>query len=200
MNHNLKDRRARRSQRVLREALFSLILEKGYDAVTIEDITGRADLGRTTFYLHYKDKEDLLLQCIQETVGELVEEISKMMPSDNRSSDKNVPDPIYFIFEHAAQNADLYRIILRGEGSFRTSARLRVIISQYASELLTQTKSEIHITETVPMDVISNYFTGSLLGMLTWWLESNMRYSAQEISEMYRRLLITGLRDLHTSE
>ena len=59
MKSNKPDRRVNRTRRLLREALLALIMEEGYDAVTIEEITDRADLGRTTFYLHYRDKEDL---------------------------------------------------------------------------------------------------------------------------------------------
>lgn len=61
MSDKQLDRRVRRTRRALQDSLTSLILEKGYDAVTVEDITDRADLGRTTFYLHYKDKEELLI-------------------------------------------------------------------------------------------------------------------------------------------
>lgn len=197
MNTNLRDRRARRTRRSLREALFALILENGYDAVTIEDITERADLGRTTFYLHYKDKEDLLLQCIQETADELAEQVGKMMPSVGKPGEIVEQNPILFVFEHAAQNAALYRIILRGEGSsYKTSSRLRSIISHYAFEFLNEIKNQIPLTNAVPMEVIANYFAGSLLGMLTWWLETDMPYSAQETSDMFRRLLFAGLRDL----
>ena len=72
MHEHTLDRRGRRTRRQLKEALFALILEKGYDAVTIEDITGRADLGRTTFYLHYRDKEELLLEAIDSIANDLI--------------------------------------------------------------------------------------------------------------------------------
>ncbi len=78
MNIKKSDRRVSRTRRSLREALMSLILEKGYDAVTIEDITTRADTGRTTFYLHYRDKEELLLESINEVVDGLFTQISQV--------------------------------------------------------------------------------------------------------------------------
>ncbi len=71
------DRRVNRTRRQLREALFNLILEKGYDAVTVEEITARADVGRTTFYLHYHDKEDLLMESIGELVDDLIEQMAR---------------------------------------------------------------------------------------------------------------------------
>jgi|WetSurMetagenome_2_1015567.scaffolds.fasta_scaffold361133_1 AcrR family transcriptional regulator len=201
MNNNSGDRRARRTRRLLREALFALILENGYDAVTIEDITEHADLGRTTFYLHYKDKEDLLIQCIQEVANELASQIDLVIPSSNYPGGLVESNPILFVFQHASQNAILYRIILRGEGSsYKASSRLREIISHYAYEFLDERRNRFHITNAVPLEVIANYFSGSLLGMLTWWLENNMPYPVQEISEMFRRLFFTGLRDLQTNE
>ena len=56
-----RDRRVRKTRKALRDALVELTLEKGYAAVTVGDIADRADVGRTTFYAHFTDKEDLLL-------------------------------------------------------------------------------------------------------------------------------------------
>lgn len=57
------DRRVQRTRELLQQALIALIRERGYDAVTIQDIAERANVGRTTFYLHYTSKDDLFLQC-----------------------------------------------------------------------------------------------------------------------------------------
>ena len=59
------DRRIQRTRQLLREALFALIVERGYEAITVQDITERANLGRTTLYLHYRDKEELLKASIK---------------------------------------------------------------------------------------------------------------------------------------
>lgn len=175
------DRRIRRTRRQLKDSFFSLILEKGYDAVTIEEITERADLGRTTFYLHYKDKEDLLKESIGAISSELLSQIS------------HTP-PILLIFQHAAENADLYRIILRGEGAYRATAWLREIISNAAQDFLfmKKTQENLEVRPNVPIDVFSNYFAGSLLGILTWWLESEMPYPPEEMAEMFRTLFFQG--------
>jgi len=66
------DRRVQRTRQLLNEALMSLIVEKGYEAITVQDIIDRANLGRSTFYAHYQDKEDLLLSGMEKIVHSLV--------------------------------------------------------------------------------------------------------------------------------
>jgi AcrR family transcriptional regulator len=190
-----QDRRGRRTRRQLKEALFSLILEKGYDAVKIEDITERADLGRTTFYLHYHDKDELLLESIDTIVTELVARMPMPMIASNEEQDGAfVEDAILITFRHAHENAQLYRVILRGEGASRVSGRLHRIISQIAAELL-QKRAEIGLLSSspqVPVDVFANYFAGALLALITWWLESDQAYPPEEMASMFRKLFFQG--------
>ncbi|RPJ38554.1 MAG: TetR/AcrR family transcriptional regulator [Chloroflexi bacterium] len=188
------DRRARRTRRQLKEALFALILEKGYDAVTIEDITGRADLGRTTFYLHYKDKEDLLVESIDSIAADL---IARLPPPawnviDPPGDPSRVIDAIPITFEHAAENAQLYRVILRGEGAVQANRRIHAIIRQKAVELVNERMKEGRLRPHVPMDVFANYFAGTLLATITWWLETDMPYPPDEMAEMFRMMFFQG--------
>lgn len=185
----LLDRRARRTRRQLKEALFALILEKGYDTVTIEEITGRADLGRTTFYLHYRDKEELLLEAIDSTAKDLIERLPP--PAWNVASPP-AEDAILVTFQHAAENAQLYRIILRGEGATRAHARFHAIIRQKASELIDERIAAGMLHPVLPVDVFASYFAGSMLATITWWLESNIPYPPEQMAEMFRRMVFQG--------
>jgi len=74
----IQDRRVRRTRRALREAMLDLMEEKGYDQVTVEELTDRADIGRTTFYLHYSAKQDLLLEQFGELLDQLVVQLSQI--------------------------------------------------------------------------------------------------------------------------
>ena len=73
------DRRVSRTRRQLRDALMALILERGYNMVTIEDITDRADLGRTTFYLHYRDKDELLIESLEAIAQDLKAQVEQQV-------------------------------------------------------------------------------------------------------------------------
>lgn len=197
------DRRVSRTRRRLKDALFSLILEKGYDSVTIEEITERADLGRTTFYLHYKDKEDLLRESIDAITQELLEQVAIDHSPDVRAGkdgDANSTPlmPVLIVFEHSAENADLYRIVLRGEGAWQANERLRNIISIAITKLLSAHAAseggELRLD--VPLEVFSQFFAGSLVGLLTWWLEHDMPYSPEEMTRIFQRLALRGARDV----
>lgn len=194
------DRRISRSRRLLREALLSLILEKGYDAVTIEDITSRADLGRTTFYLHYKDKEALLLESIDAIADDLLVRVSQMPlpplpdPQSIQPPGMTVQAPVLLVFQHAAQNARLYRIILRGEGATPATGRLHQIVSTAAIAFMQERAARLNlqIHPQVPVDVFASYFAGSLLALVTWWLEQEMPYPAEQMVEMFRAMFFDG--------
>ncbi len=198
------DRRINRTRRQLREALLALILEKGYEGVTIEEITERADLGRTTFYLHYRDKEELLLESLEEMVADLRSQIytlplgSFRISSTSENGDDQDANPIAMIFQHAADHADLYRIILRGEGTARITQHMREFISNAVSEFtrIRSARLNVSIQSSVPLVFFSNYFAGSLIGTIAWWLENDMPYSPREIARMYQIVLIQGAQQL----
>jgi len=163
--------------------------------VTIEDITERADLGRTTFYLHYHDKEELLLESIDSTANELLERILPQVKGV-RGMDISGPalDAIRITFQHAYENAQLYRVILRGGGASPVSARLHEIISQTAARLLQLRldAGNIQATPHIPVEVFSNYFAGALLAMITWGLETGATYTPDEMAVMFTRLFFIG--------
>lgn len=195
------DRRINRTRKQLREALLSLIIERGYDSVTINQITSRADLGRTTFYLHYKDKEDLLLESIDANADDLVAQIKQIPLSAwkvHKAAEVEflVESPIRLIFEHAAQNATLYKVILWGEGGFRATGRLRDVITQAIDEFLQLKTARENLTlhPEVPIEVFSNYFAGSLMGLLSWWLENDLPYPPDVMADMFQKMFFSGAR------
>lgn len=196
------DRRTQRTRRLLRDALMTLILEKGYDAVTVEDVTNRADLGRTTFYLHYRDKEELLLESIDAIANDLKAQVDLMRSKIAEGIPQ--PRPVHLAFRHAAENATLYRIILKGEGATKTSTFLRRFISDSATEYLStwierpEDKGP-HAPPKLPparLRLVADYFASALLGFLTWWLESDMPNSPEEMADFFSQIFFQGARHI----
>jgi AcrR family transcriptional regulator len=182
------DRRKVRTRKMLRDALLELVLEKGYEAVTIMDITERADLRRATFYLHYKDKEELLLSALAETFDQLAQQIEPLTKADSLAG-KTRLETFLVTFKHVEQNSDLYRIILGGQGSAPIARRIR----QYLAGHIQNGLSELNPNQVaVPVEVLANYIAGVELALITWWLEQDRPYSAEQMAEMAQRLVLKG--------
>ncbi|MBB6347497.1 AcrR family transcriptional regulator [Nonomuraea muscovyensis] len=183
------DRRVRRTRELLRRALVELILEKGYDRITVQDIIDRADVGRSTFYAHYTDKDDLLLSNLEELAATFEEHMERHFAS------RAEPNPVLAAFQHADRQRDLYKALAgrRGAEVMRAGLRRRI------TEVLTRRMPEFlpHRDGAVPMDVTMEFLLASLLGLLVWWLDNDVPYTAEEMAEMYMRLIVPGVRAVY---
>ena len=84
----MQDRRVQRTRTLLTRALMELIVEKGYQAITVQDIIDRANLGRSTFYAHFLDKEDLLMSGLEEVVHQLIQGMKSGPQTQYKASQK----------------------------------------------------------------------------------------------------------------
>lgn len=200
---NKTDRRIQRTRLALRAALLELTKEKGYDAISIEEITERANVGRATFYLHYKDKEDLLLEQFREMANEKVQLISEIpfsdwLPDQKKISRKSKEDqpllPLLIVFQHIYDNSAFYNVLLKSENSSRIVERIRKIstesIVQFA-EAKMQT-DPIPLLYEVPIEFFASFFSGAFLSSVSWWLEEGMHHSPEEVAKMFRKLFFRG--------
>jgi AcrR family transcriptional regulator len=200
MNNKRPDRRIERTRRNLKEALLVLVLEKGYETVTVQEITHKADISRTTFYLHYRDKEQLLLECVDGMVNDLIQQITQIPLTAwgreklGNSSSQPSPSPVQMIFKHAAEHASLYRITLRVEGAYQALERLEEIISSTAATTLKEITDQggVQLPPQVPLEVFSHYFAAALLGMITWWLENDMPYPPEQMATSFQKMFFYG--------
>lgn len=203
---NKTDRRILRTKQALRKALMELVQEKGYDSLSVEEITQRADLGRATFYLHYKDKEDLLIDEFSELANERARTLAGIpfaawlpnIENPDQSIENKASVPFLMIFQHIADHAELYRILLKSEKSDRILGRIRKIVTQSITEFM-QAKVEndpIPLLFEVPIDLLAAYFSGALLSCVNWWLEQGLAYSTEEMTRMFQRLFFPGARKI----
>jgi AcrR family transcriptional regulator len=191
------DRRVSRTRNALREALLSLMEEQDYSMITVEEITARANIGRTTFYLHYRDKEDLLLEELADLMQELTQQIARISISQWQAG-KNPQSPILMIFQHVAANEKMYRLILDGEGMLQVIERLCSIFEEAANRL-SQTEGELQallLNSSVSMNFLANYFAGALLATTGWWLKQGASYQAEEIAALFQKMLFPGMKQV----
>src|SRR5829696_4755972 len=133
---NIKaDRRSERTRRLLNAALIELMLEQRYDEITVQDIIDRANIGRSTFYAHYLDKEDLLVSGFTRVFDMLSEH-----PQQGAEEKYQAPPSLARFFQHVQEHYHLYKALVRGGGLDRLFKRshqhMRRNIEQHLVELL----------------------------------------------------------------
>lgn len=183
----MPDRRPQRTRQLLRDALTALILERGYDDITIQDITDKANLGRATFYLHYRDKEELLTKSLEEVFDDLKARIPK--PSKEAFLMGANPAAL-IVFEHVAENSDLYRVMLKAQA---VAGLLKSVREYIAANVEERFHMVFPKDADIPYTLLSNYCAGVVITLATWWLENDMPHPPEEMAHTYNRLIATGI-------
>ena len=189
------DPRVVRTQQMLRDALVSLIAEKGFDAITVQEIVDRAGLNRATFYLHYRDKQDLLVKSLHDAVDELVSEIGASVDDQRQLVGDESPRLIRAVFEHVAQRAHFYRVMLSDEGVPAFSAGVRNYIAEVTVRWLAALQPQPDQSR-VPLEIVANSLSLSMLGVLIWWLENDMPHPPEYMAEQFQLLMTLDLRQV----
>jgi AcrR family transcriptional regulator len=179
------DRRVQRTRKLLRESMMALILEEGYDAISIQDITDKANLGRATFYLHFKDKDDLLLDLMDQFISEFLENVPQFSQDQWRLEDTKA---ITKLFDFAAEHYDLYRIMMISSGGITASRQLHQTIAENIKTCIQAEVTDLEAEPVVPAHFIANFFAGSLLTTIYWWLDQELPYSVEEMADMFLKI------------
>ena len=180
------DQRTRRTCTRLGMALIELIQEKPYDDVTVKDVLDRASVGRSTFYLHYRDKEDLLLSQLEQ----FLEFMSTMLIVRREASRRVVP--VAEIFDHIGGQNRIYRALQESDrlndffdlaqGYFARGIARRLVDLGGSSNLK---KREL--------DAQAAALAGSMLSLLRWWLARGEKESPRSMDETFHKMVWKGL-------
>ncbi|MGE7925380.1 TetR/AcrR family transcriptional regulator [Viridibacillus arvi] len=191
------DRRIIKTKKVIRNALTELMADKGFDAITVRDLTEKADINRGTFYLHYHDKYDLLAQSEEEVLLKL-KEIGLNLKNLNLNDiqffyTQNQPAPFLIeLFEYLQENSDFMNVILGPKGAPSFQVKIKEVIRQnIIQNLFIKLKKEDML---VPVDMFIAYVTSAHLGVIQQWLNSGMKQTPYEISLILFNLTVQGPR------
>ena len=181
------DRRQQKTRAAIFDAFSALLSEKPYSKITIQDIIDRANIGRSTFYAHFKAKDSLL----EEMCGELFDHIIDGVMNDNMPDDGHtapgVPDPVFaHLLQHIAANTNHTRDLLTSESSdiflrFFKSSLNRLI----ASYVLKGRTPFCH----VPEEFLLNHISGSFVEMVQWWVQRKMKETPEELDAYFRAVI-----------
>ena len=177
------DRRSVKTKKLLKNALIKLMIEKGFDKITIKDITEEADINRGTFYLHYKDKYDLLEQKeekILKEINEITDNISKKYPKNFiLPSKKESLLPIFTcVYIYIKDNADFMKVVLGPNGDLNFQMKLK----NFIEGCLVQNIGIKHEIEKMPIKYIATIASSAQLGIIQKWLKNGMEETPQELA------------------
>jgi AcrR family transcriptional regulator len=177
-------RRERTRQR-LKASVSALVVEKGYDAVTIQNITEHADVGIGTFYVHFKNKEEIVWTVIRESFEEM-ERASRQFLAGLSLEQRDYLNFLGF-FQYIGQKGGLLRAASLGQDN----AILTRYIADYTAKRAEQRLHEHNTFEVfdIPAQVAAQFMTGALMRLVAWWISTANDYTAEQMAAMFYKLL-----------
>jgi len=169
------DRRVRKTRKLIQEALFSLMSEMPFRKIRINQITERADISRSTFYLHFETKDQVLLSVVDEMIDEYFQSIYQA-PTDSHHS------PAYLFFHKWKHNIDKMHLVLDAGMEYHIYERLRI--------LNTQRKPLQESENPLLNDYIRTMVDGAHFALLLRWTRDKARIPVEQMDRLFRGMQI----------
>jgi len=164
---NKTDPRVQRTLKLLGDTFITLISEKGYDTVSIQDITDRANVSRTTFYLHFKDKDELLFLSMVSLYDDLSSTVNAANIKTEQDLEAAMTDPLDF--EHVQRYLNFYKVMLSEQGSMTFLLRILDYLTATMAAGIRDLVPANHALR-VPIEVLAVMSAGAEIALIRWWI------------------------------
>lgn len=186
------DRRVSRTRTMLQHAFRTLLRKKRYESITIHDICAAANVGRSTFYSHFRSKDDLKRSGVQEGLRSALTQRHSVARSNVAHPLEMSWDFSLSVFEHARDHADHYRTLAGGRGGAIALSKVRQMVTGLVRDELASTGAR-RPPEAIPREVVVQYIVGAYMALLTWWLDGGAKLPPERIDAMFRTLTTRGV-------
>lgn len=189
MAQSLREMKVAKTKELLRNTLVELIEEKGFDAVSVRDITLKAGLNRGTFYLHYRDKYDLLEKNENKVLAGIQEKLKHLKPYefDKYYSKDMVYPPVLQLFCYLMENKHLIKILISSKGDPAFQKKMKKYIKEAFYEKLVFNDNQYF--SDVPDEYILAFISSAFFGLIEQWLEKDEPNSPEEMALMHMKML-----------
>ena len=180
------DARVRRTRDALGDALITLMQEKPFETITVQDVLDRAHVSRSTFYSHYSDKDDLLMSDAEEFFESLAMALSVRGDKSDRVF------PVKEFFAHLVDAQQFFKALVKS-GKFHDNMELA---RGHFARGIERRLSELPRGQAIPANeraAIAFAHAGALLSLLTWWIDRVMREPPAEMDELFHRMVWKGV-------
>jgi AcrR family transcriptional regulator len=180
------DPRVRRTRDRLGDALVGLMQEKPFDAITVQEVLDRANVGRSTFYAHYRDKLDLFLSDLDEFLEAMATALSRGKDASDRVA------PVRELLAHVAGERRLYNALAESGRMYDFLELAQAHFARGIERRLAELPRSRTLTR-AHRAALAHALAGSLLSMLTWWMALDAPAPPGEMDEVYHRLVWSGV-------
>lgn len=178
------DLRIIKTKKALFSALINLMKNKSFEEIKVADICNEALVNRSTFYSHYNDKYELLMDYINSLKTSLVEALSK---NDNIHNTKAYyMELIKLLLDHIDSEKEIYYSILINN---RNSIVLDILLDVVSKDLKKHLKEDNIETKNIPSDIISRFYLGAVVSIGIEWLNNNSKYTKEEVLTFIKELI-----------
>ena len=186
-----EDARVKRTRDALGDALVALMQEKPFDTITVQDVLDRAHVSRSTFYMHYSDKDDLLMSDAEDFFAAL----SMALSQHGDKSDRVFP--VQEFFAHLSDVQPFYKALVKS-GKFQENMELA---RGHFARGIERRLTELRRARALPaneLQALAFTHAGALLSLLAWWLDHGMRETPAEMDRLFHHMVWKGLAADHT--
>ena len=180
------DRRQQKTRAAIFSAFTSLLAEKSYSKITVQEIIDAANVGRTTFYAHFETKDDLLKELCEELFGHIISSAMDCTHTHGLYSDGNAPESVFcHLLQHLQDNniigllsCESSEIFLR----FFKDSLNGLIRSQFVNQ-------DRKANTDIPQDFLINHISGSFVEMVLWWIKGRMKQTPADLDRYFRSVI-----------
>lgn len=184
-----KDRRVQKTKALLHEALNALIREKPYDEIVIKEILDRANVGRSTFYTHYRDKDDLLTSGIHDMLRTIH---ADGLPAPGKRRERMIRFSLP-VFEHIHRHRQASAPGMGPRGRALVHEHLQKVLVGLIADDAGKTFRSRKAAGEIPPDLLVRYVASTFVLVLNWWAETNSPLSPKEVNDLFRALTLPVL-------
>ena len=186
------DRRVERTQQLLRAALLSLIEERGFEVLTVQDIIDRANVGRATFYAHFDNKQDRLVSGF-EGLRTALKELQRQANARQMDSDERLFAFSHEMFAHIAEYRRVFRMMVgKQSGTLVQQLLQKIVVDLVRDDIKALGRRRENRSE--PSEGIVQFVTGGLFGLAMLWATGKLALSVDEVDALFRRLAMSGVK------
>lgn len=180
-----QDRRSQRTRQLVTSAMMDLLAEKRYEEITVQDILDRAGIGRSTFYSHYFDKEDVHTSILEEMIERMRRQLS-----EKPAGQEIVPS--LELFQHIYQERPHFLAAMGSPSGERMWEMMQSALSNMSEQALLAAREGTN-QPLIPLSVVSQYLAGAFLNLLKWWVKAGMPYPPEEMDRIFQQLALPGV-------